>query len=109
MFEVKHGSTKGKLNYLVWSEVFSCPSCGRAQTFFEVAFDKSAHEIRDDIRCLHCDAELNSRTLGPVFETAYDKDAGKAYKSAKRSPVLLNYSVGDRPLNARLITMIWSC
>jgi DNA modification methylase len=94
MFEVQHGASKGRLNYLVWSEIFSCPSCGRTQAFFDAAFDMSTHAIREDIRCLHCDAELNSRTLGPVFETAYDNAAGRTYEKTKRVPVLINYSVG---------------
>ncbi len=103
MYEVQHGKAIGRLNYLVWSEIFACSACGKTQSFFDAAFDESTHAISDDIRCQHCDAELNSRTIGPVFETHFDKFRGQTYEVPKRVPVLVNYSVGkvthERPPN----------
>jgi hypothetical protein len=45
MYETLHtdGTTKGKINYTVWSEVFNCAECGGKVIFFEQAFDKSTN------------------------------------------------------------------
>ena len=42
MYETLHtdGKTKGRINYTVWSEVFTCPECGDEVVFLEEALDQ---------------------------------------------------------------------
>src|ERR1039458_2751977 len=41
MYETTHtdGKTKGRINFTVWSELFTCPECGGEIDFVDVAYD----------------------------------------------------------------------
>ena len=43
MYETIHtdGKTKGRINFTVWSEKFSCPECGKEFVFHYEALDKN--------------------------------------------------------------------
>ena len=53
MYETLHtdGKTKGKINYMVWSEVFNCPHCGKEVIYFNTAVDEETYEINKDFKC----------------------------------------------------------
>lgn len=45
---------KGKINYIVWSDVLLCPNCGEEMTFWDMAVDKKNSFVRDDWNCPKC-------------------------------------------------------
>ena len=51
----------GLLNYVVWSEVMTCPQCGRQVVFFDEAVDTDADPIavRDEFPCPGCHVRLD--------------------------------------------------
>src|SRR5690606_34636054 len=61
MYECIHtdGKTKGRINYTVWSEVFSCPQCAGEVNFLEEALDEDSKRTRSGFPCPHCGIELN--------------------------------------------------
>jgi hypothetical protein len=65
MYETTHsdGETKCRINYTVWSEVFSCPECSGEVVFFNAALDKETQKIKASFPCPHCKAELTKRSL----------------------------------------------
>ena len=95
MYETLHtdGKTKGRINYTVWSEVFSCPECAGEVVFIEAARDPETRKVRKTFACPHCTSELKKSQLQRVFETAVDSYRGKAWRRAKLRPVLINYTV----------------
>ena len=95
MYETTHsdGYTKGRIEYTVWSEVFTCPHCAGEVNFLDEAFDNVTNRVRDDFPCPHCSAELTKKKLEKLFESTVDPVSGKAIKSAKRVPSLIFYVV----------------
>lgn len=47
------------IDYTVWSEVFTCPSCAGPIVFYEAAFDAATGKVSDTFRCPSCGKELN--------------------------------------------------
>jgi|Deesub1362A_J573_1020465.scaffolds.fasta_scaffold01127_8 DNA modification methylase len=85
----------GKINYVVWSDVFVCPSCQKEFVFWDVAVDKEAGKVLDEFNCPHCNALLKKKDVERAWVTKYDKDIGKTIKQAKQVPVLINYTVEE--------------
>lgn len=93
MYETTHsdGKTKGRIEYTVWSEVFTCPHCAGEVNFLAEALDEDSKRVRDNFPCPHCGAELTKKKLEKLFETAVDPVTGQTFKSAKRVPSLISY------------------
>ncbi len=96
MYETLHtdGKTKGRINYTVWSEVFSCPECMGEVVFVEEALDQETGRIRTDFPCPHCSAKLSKDNLERSFETLVDPASNKSWARIRLRAVLINYSVG---------------
>jgi len=99
MYETLHtdGRTKGRIEYTVWSEVFSCPECSGEVVFLEEALDKETKKVKDSFLCPHCGAKLNKNRLERVFETLPDPATDNPLKRVKFRPVLIAYTaIGNR-------------
>ena len=96
MYETLHtdGKTKGRINYTVWSEIFSCPECSGKIVFLNEALDRETKRIRRSFLCSHCAVVLTKSNLVRSFETLVDKVSGKPWRRIRLRPVLLNYSIG---------------
>jgi len=87
---------KGKINYVVWSDVFVCPYCSKEFVFWDVAVDKEKGKVSDRFRCPHCFSELKKTDCDRAKETVYDRALKQTCTFAKQVPVLINYSVGKK-------------
>jgi hypothetical protein len=98
MYETTHtdGSTIGRINYTVWSEIFSCPECSGEVLFIEEAMDPKTKNIAERINCPHCSAELTKEQMALQFEAFIDPATGKQLRRPRRRPVLINYKVGKQ-------------
>ena len=104
MYETNHteenslqlGQLKGKINYVVWSDVFICPQCGKEFVFYDEAVDKVNGEIKDTFLCPHCSAVLRKRECNHSQDVYYDDLLGETKNISKQVPVLINYSVGKK-------------
>lgn len=95
MYETIHeGKTKGKINYTIWSQVFSCPECTGEIIFSEEAIDPDTKLVKESFSCPHCNVELNKRKLERLHEIVFDPILSKTIQTLKRKPVLINYTVG---------------
>ena len=96
MYETLHtdGKTKGKINYTVWSDVFICPECTKEVVFWDAAVDQSAGKVYDEFPCPHCSTSLTKRKMDRAWVSFFDEAISEVVKQAKKSPVLINYSVG---------------
>ncbi len=52
----------GRIEYTVWSEVFTCPDCAGDVVFLEQALAPKTKRVKDSFPCRHCGAELDKRT-----------------------------------------------
>lgn len=96
MYETLHtdGESKGKINYTVWSEVFSCPVCTQEVVFLKEALDPITKRVEPEITCPGCGAKASKEQMGLIFETFYDEPRKIVEKRPKRVPALINYNVG---------------
>ena len=95
MYETIHkdGITKGRINYTVWSEVFSCHECSADLVFLNEALDPETKRIAKEIKCPSCGAISSKEKMELRFETFYDEPRNVVERRSKRVPVLINYTV----------------
>ena len=95
MYETLHtdGETKGRIDYTVWSEVFSCPDCAAEVVFLDEALDRTNGRVRDAFPCPACDAELNKDRLERVFESNVDAANGNVRQHVTFRPTIIRYKV----------------
>ena len=95
MYETTHtdGKTKGRINYTVWSEVFTCPVCSNEVVFLEEALDKTTKRVRTEFPCGECGVLLKKRSLERWFQTFADPATGASWRRIKLAPVLIHYSL----------------
>ncbi len=86
----------GKINYTVWSDVFTCPECTYEMVFWDVAVDEEKGKVRDNLVCGNCNSQLTKRYMGRAWITDYDPAINHLVTQAKQVPVLINYSVGNK-------------
>jgi len=96
MYETVHtdGKTKGRINYTVWSEVFTCPECSGEIVFVREALDDETRRVKDEFPCPHCGASVTKTRLERFYVSRHDTATAQTIKSAKRVPVLIEYTVG---------------
>lgn len=96
MYETTHtdGVAKGRINYTVWSDVFTCPECAGEVVFWDAAVDQVGKQILDEFKCPHCSAQITKRSLDRAWTTLFDESIKQTVRQAKQVPVLINYSVG---------------
>ena len=97
LYETKHTSgSKGKINYTVWSEVFTCPNCNSEIIFYEVGLDVEKGKIFEKFHCPSCKSELKKADLNRSQQTIYDTVQKKTITQNKYIPIIINYSVGTK-------------
>ncbi|MGU2443402.1 DNA methyltransferase [Burkholderia cenocepacia] len=96
MYETLHsdGKTKGRIEYTVWSEVFSCPECAGEVNFLDEALDEESKRVKDEFPCPHCNAGLTKKKLERLYTTKLDSATGNTLQAPKRVPSLISYRVG---------------
>jgi len=95
MYETKHSDgSKRRIDFTVWSEVFTCPECGRELTFIEEATDEDTGGVKDEFPCPHCGVSLTKRKLDRVMEAVIDPVLKTPWKRVKFRPCLIQYRVG---------------
>lgn len=103
MYETLHtdGKTKGKINYTVWSDVFSCPECSHEIVFWETAFDIKKGCLKEEFACSCCGVLLNKRRMEHVWETTHDKSLQKTVRQTKQVPVFINYTINSKRIEKK--------
>lgn len=84
------GDGKGVINYVVWSDVFICPHCGKDFIFWDVAIENNA--VKKELICPHCGAKLKKGKCERYQEVYYDYRLNKTVSCAKQVPVMINYT-----------------
>ena len=96
MYETKHtDGSIGRINYVIWSDVYVCPNCGNELTFYDVSVDKEKKVIKDTFFCPFCGSSLEKRHLNKAHITTYEGSTHSAIEKEKSVPVLINYTAKD--------------
>jgi len=114
MWETLHsdGRTVGKINYVVWSDVYSCPECTNEFVYYNHAFKNKENsvEFTPEFHCPAChnliskNPTKDSRAQKPdrIFDTIFDALINKTVKKARQIPVIVNYSIGIKRYEKRV-------
>ncbi len=86
----------GKINYIVWSDVYSCPTCSVEINYWESFVEKESKKVKKNIRCKSCGKTLEKAELERVFVSFYDKYIQKSITIPKQVPVLINYTFNKK-------------
>lgn len=84
----------GKINYVVWSDVFICRECVGEIIFWDAAVEKESGQVSEPFNCPHCGASTAKRSLDRAWETKHDQLLGQSVRQAKQVPVHISYKVG---------------
>ena len=95
MYETMHsdGKTKGRIEFTVWSEIFSCPECAGEVNFIAEALDDDTKRVREDFPCPNCGAALTKKKLERRYETKLVASTGETLSVLKRAPFLISYKI----------------
>lgn len=98
MYETRHsgGKSEGRIEYTVWSEVFTCPDCTGEVVFLDEALDEETKRVRDSFPCPHCGSCLTKNRMARCVETRFDPYLKTTIRIPKRKPSLISYKVGKQ-------------
>jgi 16S rRNA G966 N2-methylase RsmD len=101
MYETLHtdGKRKGRIEYTVWSEIFTCPECAGEINFMKEALDQNIGKVREKFPCPHCGTSLNKDRVERVYETEIDVASKEPLSQVKYVPTVISYVIdGERHL-----------
>jgi hypothetical protein len=82
---------KARIDYTVWSEVFSCPQCSGEVIFLEVALDRETGRVKEAFACPHCGTDLVKADLERHLVTTFDPILRRSAESLKLQPAFIEY------------------
>jgi len=85
-------NTKGKINYVIWSDSFICPNCDHSNTYWSYAFDIETEQVNSPFNCPNCFSVLEKKDLKPNLYTEFDVYLERTIKQIKKVPVLIDYT-----------------
>jgi DNA modification methylase len=96
MYETMHndGKTKGRIEYTVWSQIYTCPDCAGEVNFLDEALDAESKRVKESFPCPHCGAQLTKQRMERLFVSQLDTATNQTIQMPKRKPVLISYLVG---------------
>jgi predicted RNA-binding Zn-ribbon protein involved in translation (DUF1610 family) len=103
MYETLHadGKTKGRIDYAVWSEIFSCPECAAEIVFLEEAMDMETKKVMKEYPCPHCHAIITKQKMSRSFESYYDSLLKETKERPQRKPIQIVYRVDKSKYSKR--------
>lgn len=97
MYTTLHeGKEIGLINYIVWSDVFICNSCGKEFVYWDAAIDRENKCLNDEFYCPHCKSMHTKKTVTRAFETVFDKYLEKIISACKTVPVIIVYTANNK-------------
>ena len=97
MYETKHTDGRtGTINYVVWSDIFVCPTCAGEVVFWDTAVDQKAGKVKNEFVCPHCGAKLTKGNMDHAWITRYDKVIDQTVRQTKQVPVLIKYTLDKK-------------
>lgn len=96
MYEVqdKKDGPKGYIHFVVWSDLFQCPTCGKEYSLWDVAIDKENKCLRDQFPCPYCGTIQDKKTANVAKETYFDTMLSAVKTRIKEVPGIIVCSTG---------------
>ena len=92
MYETIHnGSSKGKIEYTVWSDVYICPNCGEELNLWKECV-LPGNKVISKPKCPKCSATIDKNKSEHAQDVIYDDRLGETITTAKQVPVRIFYT-----------------
>ena len=95
LYETIVEGIKRPVNYVVWSEVFLCPSCQNEIVFWDSAVDLSQKNVKSEFSCPTCGATTTKSKCERSKLAVFDNVLNREVIETKFVPVLINYKSGS--------------
>lgn len=93
MYQTRHSnSILCEVNYFIWSEHYTCPSCQSEFSFTNSFYDPESKKVLDQTKCGTCGAEFKKNEADLILETVFDSTLKKTVHVPKRSIYKINYT-----------------
>ena len=92
---ISHGGRviESEISYVIWSQIFSCPNCGKEISYYSLAVEDFA--IKKEFKCPHCASIVTKSSLEKCFIT--DVNAlGQLVTVPKYEPALIKYNCKEK-------------
>lgn len=90
------GRHQGYIQYIVWADVFLCPTCGHRIVYWDLVFRGPKQKTPSEAPCPDCGLLHSIRTLERLWTTRFDPELAVPVRQAEQQPVLINYALGKR-------------
>ena len=92
------GQPTGKIDFVLWSDIMVCPTCGKEFVFWHQAVNQEKKCILDDFVCPHCQVLLSKKTARLALETYFDEALKSSITRAKSTPVVIVAKAGKESI-----------
>ena len=97
MYETMHSDGQiGKINYVVWSDVFICPNCSAEFSFWDAAVDTESKIVKKNFDCPSCQSTINKSKVNRKIISYFNNAIKLVDELAVQIPVFINYSIGKK-------------
>lgn len=85
------GEPKGKLNFMLWSDVMICPNCGKEYVYWKEGVKMINGRVNSlpSYACPYCGATQSKRTAHFATESYFDEKLNKSVLRVKQVPVIV--------------------
>lgn len=94
MFTTQVNGRTAKINYVIWSDIYTCPTCGKEINLWKEAVSEDTLSIFDTFMCPHCGTSCCKKNMEKSFVTTYDEILKTTTSTNKTVPVRINYTLG---------------
>lgn len=96
MYETVHSDgSRGRINYIVWTDYFLCPHCGADVAAWDGVHEGPDSEVGATLTCQVCRSSFSRTGSGRASMTVLAAN-GETKRVPRRAPVVIEYSVGRR-------------
>jgi DNA modification methylase/predicted RNA-binding Zn-ribbon protein involved in translation (DUF1610 family) len=95
MYETEFDGHKAKINYTIWSDVFTCPNCGQEIILWNEAVSEDTKTIQNEFPCPHCGMQCSKKNMEKVWESHYDSLLTETVTMNKTVPVRVNLTTSN--------------
>ena len=81
----------GKINYVVWSDVFICPTCSEELIYWDRAVEANGRNVGNGFTCPKCGSKLKKSECQRAQTTYYDQALGQTLSVSKQVPAMISY------------------
>ena len=85
----------GRIEYVVWSDVFFCSACGSRIVYWDLVFRGPRRAVPKHAPCPSCGSVESIATLQRAWRSHFDMELERTVRQAEQVPVLINYSLGS--------------